>query len=381
MKRHSLVRKAATRFSALALGVSTALMGAAPLLISAPAHAGLSIGIGVSVNIAPPVLPVYEQPPLPSPGYIWVPGYWAWADGGYYWVPGTWVLPPAVGLLWTPGYWGWGDGVYVFHEGYWGPRVGFYGGINYGYGYTGNGYVGGHWGNGGFYYNQSVNHFGGVHVTNVYNQTVVNNVTVNHVSYNGGTGGIAARPTPQETSYAQQQHTPPVAAQQQHVQMAAQNSALRFANNHGNPSIAATAKPANFTGAGVVAAHGAPAPEAAAAQHANPTPANNGAMRSANFAPHPNATPAAAEHAATPEREVTHAPTPQPMERPQPEERAASPRPEQAYHPAPAPQQAPHAPPQPAYHPAARPAPAAHPAPHPALKPQPRPHNDQDHGG
>src|SRR5262249_16572953 len=61
----------------------------------------------VSITIAPPVLPVYEQPPIPGPGYIWTPGYWAWGDDGYYWVPGTWILPPAVGLLWTLGYWGW----------------------------------------------------------------------------------------------------------------------------------------------------------------------------------------------------------------------------------------------------------------------------------
>ena len=49
--------------------------------------------IGVSVNIAPPELPVYEQPICPGDGYIWTPGYWAW-DGEYYWVPGTWVMAP-----------------------------------------------------------------------------------------------------------------------------------------------------------------------------------------------------------------------------------------------------------------------------------------------
>ena len=372
MKRHTLLRKAATRMSALALGVSAAFMGASPLLISAPAHAGIAIGIGISVNIAPPVLPVYVQPPIPAAGYIWVPGYWAWADGGYYWVPGTWIEPPFVGALWTPGYWGWANGAYVFHEGYWGPRVGFYGGINYGFGYTGNGYAGGHWGPGGFYYNQSVNQLGGVHVTNVYNQTVVNNVTVNHVSYNGGAGGIAARPTPQDTAYAQQQHTPPVAAQQQHVQMAAQNPGLRFANNRGNPTVAATAQATHFTGTGVVAAHGAPAAEADAARHANPVSADNGAMRSTNFAPHPNAAPA---------RGVTpHAPTP--TERAQPEERPMA-APTQSYHPAPAPEQIPHAPAQPMYHPAApaRSAPVPHPAAHPAPKPQARPHDDHDHNG
>src|SRR5260370_30971026 len=90
----------------------------------------------VSITIAPPVLPVYVQPAIPGPGYIWTPGYWAYGDDGYYWVPGTWVLPPAVGLLWTPGYWGWNDGVYAWNGGYWGPHIGFYGGVNYGFGYT-----------------------------------------------------------------------------------------------------------------------------------------------------------------------------------------------------------------------------------------------------
>jgi hypothetical protein len=52
------------------------------------------------------------------------------------------VLIPEPGFLWTPGYWGWGDGAFIFHEGYWGPHIGFYGGINYGFGYVGFGYEG-----------------------------------------------------------------------------------------------------------------------------------------------------------------------------------------------------------------------------------------------
>ena len=59
--------------------------------------------------------------------------------------PGVWVRPPQVGLLWTPGYWGWGGGAYLFHAGYWGPHVGFYGGVNYGFGYGGVGFGGGRW--------------------------------------------------------------------------------------------------------------------------------------------------------------------------------------------------------------------------------------------
>src|SRR6516164_8903102 len=34
----------------------------------------------MSVDVPPPPLPVYEQPTIPGPGLIWVPGYWAWTD-------------------------------------------------------------------------------------------------------------------------------------------------------------------------------------------------------------------------------------------------------------------------------------------------------------
>src|SRR5208283_2629413 len=52
------------------------------------------------------------------------------------------------------------------------------------------------------------------------------------------------------------QHLPPTAVQQQHVQAARTNPALRASANHGNPPIAATAKAGVFSGAGVVAAKG-----------------------------------------------------------------------------------------------------------------------------
>ena len=91
----------------------------------------------VSITVAPPVIPVYEQPVCPEPGLLWTPGYWAYGEAGYFWVPGVWVQPPSVGLLWTPGYWAFEGPVYIWHAGYWGPHVGFYGGVNYGFGYTG----------------------------------------------------------------------------------------------------------------------------------------------------------------------------------------------------------------------------------------------------
>ena len=45
------------------------------LLMLSPALS--SAQVNVSVSIAPPELPVYDQPPLPGDGYIWSPGYWA----------------------------------------------------------------------------------------------------------------------------------------------------------------------------------------------------------------------------------------------------------------------------------------------------------------
>ena len=215
---------------------------------------GVSKAQFINITIAPPALPVYVQPEIPAPGYIWTPGYWAYGPLGYYWVPGTWVLPPAAGLLWTPGYWGWRDGVYVWNGGYWGPRIGFYGGVNYGFGYGGVGYEGGYWNNGVFSYNRAVNNFGSTNITNVYNKTVVNNTNVTNVSFNGGSGGTTARPTPQEQAAAREQHVAATEAQVQHHQMASTNKALLASENHGRPPIAATSQPGEFTGKGAVAA-------------------------------------------------------------------------------------------------------------------------------
>jgi hypothetical protein len=186
------------------------------------------------------------------------PGYWAWDPDAndYYWVPGTWVEAPEPGFLWTPGYWGWGDGVYLWHGGYWGAEVGFYGGVCYGFGYGGFGYGGGYWRNGAFFYNRSVNNFGDVHITNVYNKTVINNH--NSVSYNGGRGGTTARATAQEEAAARGRHIEPTSAQVQHQHAASTNRDLHASVNHGKPAIAATSKPGEFSGKGVVAAKSAP---------------------------------------------------------------------------------------------------------------------------
>jgi WXXGXW repeat (2 copies) len=217
--------------------------------------------VGVTVSFGPPALPVYELPPCPAEGYLWAPGYWAWdPDYGYYWVPGTWVAAPEPGYLWTPGWWGWGGGGYLWHEGFWGPHVGFYGGINYGFGYFGVGFVGGMWAGGVFRYNTAVFHVDTTIIHNTYiDRTVIVN-NVNHVSFNGGEGGIVARPTPDEERFDQERHMGPVQMQQQHMDAARTNPALRASQNHGAPEIAATSRPGDFSGAGVVRAREAGAP-------------------------------------------------------------------------------------------------------------------------
>jgi hypothetical protein len=213
-------------------------------VLSLSTASSAQIGIGISVRIGPPALPVYAQPMCPGPGYLWTPGYWAWSDdGGYYWVPGTWVVAP-VGMLWTPGYWGFAGGLYGWHPGYWGPHVGFYGGINYGFGYGGVGFAGGEWRGGAFFYNRAVLNVNVTNVRNVYSRTVVVNNT--HVAFNGP-GGIAARPTRQEEAYGREPHTAALAAQTEHEHAASQNRQLFASENHGRPAIAATAKPGEFS--------------------------------------------------------------------------------------------------------------------------------------
>ena len=243
---------------ARSLALAAAIIVPAALIPAPAAQAQLSITVG----IAPPPLPVYVQPEIPGDGYLWTPGYWGYGPEGYYWVPGTWVLPPRAGFLWTPAYWGWEGGHYRFYDGYWGPHVGFYGGINYGFGYTGVGFAGGYWNGPHFFYNTAVVRFGGgFHPVNVYNRTVVvNNVT--RVSYNGGQGGVTYRPSPQEQAAIREQHVQPTGEQLQHRTFAAQNPQQRFSANGGRPAVTAAATPAAF--------HANPTNQAAAARAVGP---------------------------------------------------------------------------------------------------------------
>jgi hypothetical protein len=305
----------------------------------------------------PPALPDYEQPPAPGDDYLWTPGYWNYAAAGYYWVPGVWVQAPYQGALWTPGYWGWTHGRYGWFRGYWGPHIGFYGGINYGFGYVGVGYQGGYWNSGHFNYNRAVNNVNVTVIHNVYNRTVIVNNNV-RVAYNGP-GGIQVRPRPAELAALREPHAPPMTAQVQIVHAAAADRANFVAVNHGRPVSLVVARP--------LVADRDVHPVAPPPMRNQPAP-QQGAR--------PN--PAPASRAIEPAR--PEAARPGEPARPETRPAPAPARPEAH----PAPQERPEARPAPA-RPEARPAPQARseerPAPHaasppkPAPRPEPRPEN------
>ena len=231
------------RFTGLLCSVVIAL----GVLMIAPAPAHASVAVGIAIRIGPPPLPVYAQPLCPGPGYLWTPGYWAYGAAGYYWVPGTWVLPPEPGLLWTPGYWAFNDGVYLWNAGYWGPTVGFYGGIDYGFGYPGVGFFGGYWSGRTFFYNRAVAHID-FHVMNhYYDRAVPHHYSrFDRVSFNGGRHGVPARPTAREEAAMREHHFQMTGEQMRLVEAARSDRSLRASENHGRPAVAATQRPAEF---------------------------------------------------------------------------------------------------------------------------------------
>ncbi|HEY6457534.1 MAG TPA: YXWGXW repeat-containing protein [Steroidobacteraceae bacterium] len=261
------------------------ILGAASTLSQA------AVDINVAVNLAPPPIPVYDQPPLPAAGYLWTPGYWAWDGMDYYWVPGTWVQPPSSGMLWTPGYWGWRGGSYLWNAGYWGPEVGFYGGIDYGYGYGGSGYQGGYWHGGAFFYNRSVANFGRVNIVNVYSAPA-RHWGSSHVSFNGGEGGVRAQPTAHDRMAMGEHHAGLTSQQANHREQAQGMRELHASQNGGRPQILTTARAADFAHPGPGLHNhqtprsngGGPQPGRGAAMHAAPPRPEDAAGQ--RFQPH-----------------------------------------------------------------------------------------------
>jgi len=291
----------------------------------------------------PPPLPEYDQPPAPYPDYLWTPGYWAWGPFGYYWVPGCWVEAPYEGALWTPGYWGFFGGFYRFHHGYWGLHIGFYGGVDYGYGYVGHGYYGGYWNGGHFFYNTTITRVNRDVIRNVYIHPVrINNVVItgrisNRVSFNGGRGGVVARPLAAEVRVLQERRIPPMASQVQAQHEAAGNRQQLFTQNKGRPAAAVAARPiakdrvlpaavprtAAPAGQPGVRGNARPGPAPAPAQGARPQPQAGQQMRNSPATPESRPGPVQ-QNRDEPQSQTRQA---QPQERQaQPQQRQAQPQ-------------------------------------------------------
>ncbi|MGB7985272.1 MAG: hypothetical protein WCF54_08935, partial [Terracidiphilus sp.] len=295
----------------------------------APAPAPNPIAVAVAeeeavvADTAPPELPVEVQPPPPSPDLIWTPGYWHFGLNGFYWVPGAWVPAPHPGLVWTPGYWGWTNGRYFFHEGYWGEHVGYYGGVNYGFGFGGAGFAGGEWRGGHFFYNTAVIHvdhndrrFSGVVFED--HERVQRSIVENphHLAFAGGPNGIHHDPTPEEARAIKEPHTPPSPVQRQRVEAAKVDKTAYVKANGGHPPAAA--KPP-ATPVPDVKNMPKPEPKAEPAVHPTPTP-TPAAHLAATPTPagRPAATPTPAAHPTSTLAPATHpvSPTPTPAARP-----------------------------------------------------------------
>jgi hypothetical protein len=195
----------------------------------------------------------------------------------------------------------------LWHEGYWGPEVGFYGGIDYGFGYGGVGYLGGEWRGGAFAYNTSVSRVNVTIIHNTYSRSVPN-ARPGGAAYNGGKGGIERQPTAAERTAEGERRSGPTSDQTQHYEAAKANPAEHYSTNHGKPAVAATAKPGDFSH-GTPAGHASYRPPAGNTSHAEGG-ANTGHPENTpthtNTTPHPENTPTHTNTTPRPENTPSH---------------------------------------------------------------------------
>jgi hypothetical protein len=103
----------------------------------------LLTGLGAGVADAQPVIverpmpaPIIEVvPPVPHPGWSWVPGHYAWRGGAWFWVRGHYIAgvvvpmpelivetpPPSPGpaWFWVRGHYVWEGHGWAWHRGRW----------------------------------------------------------------------------------------------------------------------------------------------------------------------------------------------------------------------------------------------------------------------
>jgi hypothetical protein len=84
----------------LAVGLCVLLGGLGGCVV-VPDQRHLAGGI---VMVAPPAPQVEVVGAPPTPGWVWIGGYWGWVGDRHEWVPGHWVAPRP-GRHWVPHQW------------------------------------------------------------------------------------------------------------------------------------------------------------------------------------------------------------------------------------------------------------------------------------
>jgi WXXGXW repeat (2 copies) len=82
-----------TALAAVSLGLLTACVVEQPVVVQQPPP--------------PPAAQAEVVPVAPGPGYVWVPGHWAWRGPrrGYVWIPGVYAVPAEPNYVWVPAHW------------------------------------------------------------------------------------------------------------------------------------------------------------------------------------------------------------------------------------------------------------------------------------
>jgi hypothetical protein len=136
-------------------------------------------------------------------------------------------------------------------------------------------------------------------------------VTVNRASFNGGEGGVAAKPTSEQLLAEKETHVPASKLQVDQARASSMRGEQFVSTNQGKPTIAATARPGEFQGKGVVpakaagkAAQAAPAPGGSAEPESKEKPPSGEKLvkpEAAPSAPKVETKPPAAEKLTKPE--------------------------------------------------------------------------------
>ena len=113
---HSTAARAAWRH-----GLAAATLGGLIVLGGCAVVPAQPRFVGEVVMSAPPPAQVEVYGIAPTPGAVWISGYWNWIGGRHLWTPGHWEAPRA-GHYWVPHVWVHTGVGWHLREGYWARR-------------------------------------------------------------------------------------------------------------------------------------------------------------------------------------------------------------------------------------------------------------------